>query len=228
MPEQNDSNPRRRAIGLLIRRAREVAGKTRKDVAAWLGLSQAAFTAIEEGRRDPSLPQIEAIAYYLRMPVQALLEESASAAQTTWRAGIDVGEIQSLRDHIIGVRLKQARQQKGETVKQAAQAAGVSPSRLSSYELGERPVPITELESLMAHYGLTWADLLDVGIGPLGEAQLYHQQHAQFDALPSDVREFVADPRSLPYLRAAMRLRDFPPEQARAAGQALIDLSNQV
>lgn len=228
MPEQHDSTARRRAIGLLVHRAREVAGKTRREVAAYLGLSQAAIASIEEGRRDPSLPQIEAMAYYLRMPVFALLDEAASAAQTTWRAAIDVGEIQNLRAHVIGVRLKQARQRRGETVRQAAQAAGVSPSRLSVYELGERPIPITELESLMAHYELTWADLLDVGIGPLGEAQLYHQQHAQFDALPSDVREFVADPQALPYLRAAMRLRDFPPEQARAAGQALIDLSNQV
>lgn len=229
MPEQNDStdSARRRAIGLLIRRAREVAGKTRREVAAYLGVSQAVITSVEEGRRDPSLPQIEAMAYYLRMPVFALLDEAASAAQTTWRATIDVDEIQNLRGHIIGVRLKQARQQKGETVRQVAQAAGLPPSRVSAYELGERPIPITELEPLMRHLGLTWTDLLDIGIGPLGEAQLYHQQHAQFDALPSDVREFVADPRALHYLRVAMRLRDFPPEHIRAAGQALIDLSNQ-
>ena len=226
MPEQRDPSVRRREIGLLIRRAREVAGKSRKEVAAYLGLSQAAITSIEEGRRETSLPQVEAIAYYLRMPVFALLDESASAAQTTWRAVIDFEEIQNVRGHIIGVRLKQARQQKGETVRQVAQAAGLPPSRLSAYETGERPVPITELESLMGHFGLTWNDLLDVGIGPLGEAQLYHQQHAQFDALPSDVREFVADPHSLPYLRTAMRLRDFPAEQACAAGQALIELSH--
>ncbi len=228
MPDQNDSSARRRTIGLLIRRAREVAGKTRKELAAYAGVSQAAIASIEEGKREPSLPQIEAFAYYLRMPVIALLDESASAVQNTWRATLDVDEIQTLRNHIIGVRLKQARQQKSETVKQVAQAAGLPPARLSAYELGERPIPITELELLMGCLGLTWSDLLDIGIGPLGEAQLYHQQHAQFDALPSDVRAFVADPQSLPYLRVAMRLRDLPAEQARAAGQALIDLSNQL
>ncbi|MCS7061231.1 MAG: helix-turn-helix transcriptional regulator [Anaerolineae bacterium] len=227
MPEHNNSTTRRRAIGLLIRRAREVAGKTRKDAAAFLGVTQKTLTAVEDGQRELSLPQIEALAYYFRAPVTALLDEATSVTQTVWRANIDVGEIQSLRDHIIGVRLRQARQQKGETVKQTAQAAGLSPARLTAYEAGERPIPITELESLMTHLGFTWDELLDVGIGPLGEAQLYHHQHAQFDALPSDVRAFVADPRSLPYLRAAMRLRDFPPEHMRAAGQALIDLSNQ-
>ncbi|MGQ9905126.1 MAG: helix-turn-helix domain-containing protein [Anaerolineae bacterium] len=226
MPEQNDSNARRREIGLLIRRAREVAGKSRKEVAAYLGLSQAAITSIEEGRREPSLPQVEAIAYYLRMPVFALLDESASATQTTWRAVVDVDEIQNVRGHIIGLRLKQVRQQTGETVKQVAQATGLSPARLSAYELGERPIPITELERLMQHLGLGWTELLDIGVGPLGEAQLYHQQHAQFDALPPDVREFVTDPRSLPYLRTAMRLRDLPAEHVRAAGQALIELSH--
>ena len=226
MPEQNDVNARRRTIGLLIRRARELSGKTRKEVAAYLGLSQAAITSIEEGAREPSLPQVEAIAYYLRTPVVALLDESASAAQAALRANLDMSEILTLRAHIIGVRLKQARQNKGETVKQAAQGMGLTTVRLNAYELGERPIPITELERIMTHLDLSWANLLDTGIGPLGEAQLFHQQHAQFDALPSDVRAFVADPHALHYLRTAMRLRDLSPEQTRAAGQALVDLSN--
>ena len=67
--------------------------------------------------------------------------------------------------------------------------------------------------------------LLDLGIGPMGEAQLQHQQHAQFDSLPPEVRSFVADPRALPYLRAAMRLRKVARDDLRDAGQALIDLS---
>ena len=226
MPESNDVSARRRTIGLLIRRARELSGKTRKEVSAYLGISQAALVSMEEGKREPSLPQVEAIAYYIRMPVATLLDESASAAQATLRANIDMSEIVNLRAHIIGVRLKQARQSKGETVKQTAQAIGLTTARLNAYELGERPIPLTELEQLLAHFGLSWANLLDMGIGPLGEAQLFHHQHAQFEALPSDVREFVADPQALHYLRTAMRLRALSPEQARAAGQALVDLSN--
>ncbi len=36
----------------------------------------------------------------------------------------------------------------------------------------------------MAHFGLGLNDMLDIGIGPLGELQLLQLQQAQFEALP--------------------------------------------
>lgn len=226
MPEHTDL--RRDKIGLLMRRARETAGRTRKDCATFLHISQAALAACEEGRRDPSLPEMEALAHYLRIPVHALLDESVSTALMAPRVNLDVAEIIELRSHIIGARLKQARLDKGATAKALAAETGITTAKLTAYELGKRPAPITELERLAAALGLAIDDLLDVGIGPLGETQLFQRQHAQLDALPSDVREFVCDPQSLAHLRTAMRLRQMSAEEVRAAGQALLELSHSL
>lgn len=224
MPESKEA--RRQKIGLLIRRARETAGRTRKDCAAVLGISQALLVSYEEGRREPSLPQVEALAYYLRVPVRVLLDENSAAALAALRMNIDMGRIVEVRTHIIGARLRQARLDKGLALKEVAVPAGITSGKLAAYEVGARPVPITELEALASVLGLGTDGLLDVGVGALGEAQLAQEQHSQFEALPSDVRAFVADPRSLPYLRVAIRLSRLPAEDVRAAGQALVELSH--
>ena len=226
MPESTASKDiRRQAIGLLIRRAREIAGRSRKDCAAFLGITQATLAAYEAGQREPSLPELEGLAYYLRAPVQALLDESSSSALMAPRVNFSIAEIIELRSHIIGARLKQARLSKSLSAKEVAAAAGMTPAKLAAYELGKRPVPVTELEALLSQLGLTLDEMLDIGIGPLGESQQFYAQHARLDALPSDVREFVADPGALSYLRTAMRLRNLPHEEVRAAGQALMELS---
>jgi transcriptional regulator with XRE-family HTH domain len=223
MPESSDL--RREKIGLLMRRAREMSGRTRKDCAAFLHITQAALAAYEESRREPSLPELEALAHYLRVPVHALLDESVSTALMAPRVNLDVAEIIELRSHIIGARLKQARLNKGLAVKALAAEAGITTAKLAAYELGKRPAPITELERLATALDLSVDVLLDIGIGPLGESQLFQRQHARLDALPPDVREFVCDPQALTTLRAAMRLRQMSNEEVRAAGQALLELS---
>ena len=227
MPESTASNDiRRQTIGLLIRRSREMAGRTRKDCAAFLGITQAALTAYEEGQREPSLPEVEALAHFLRAPVHALLDESRASALMAPRVNFNVTEIVELRSHIVGARIKQARLAKGMSAKELATAAGITPAKLAAYELGKRPAPVTEMEAILGQLGLTIDDMLDIGIGPLGESQLFNQQHAQLDGLPSDVREFVTDPKSLPYLRTAMRLRNLSSDEVRSAGQALVELSH--
>jgi transcriptional regulator with XRE-family HTH domain len=223
MPESTDV--RRKTIGMLIRRVRETSGRSRKDCAAYIGVSPAQMVKIEEGDHEPTLVEMEALAHYLRVPVQALLDEDVADKLVAPRMGFDIKEVCKLRTHIIGTRLKQARMNKELSVKQAAEIVGITTSQLNAYELGKHPIPITDLEHLTEALEITLESLLDLGIGPLGEAQLQHQQHAQFDSLSPEIRAFVADPHARPYLRAAMRLRKVAREDLRDAGQALMDLS---
>ena len=223
MPESTDA--RRKTIGLLIHRARETAGRSRKDCAAFIGVSTGQIVKYEEGSREPTFVELEALAHYLRAPVQALLDENASSRLIAPRMAFDIEEMIELRTRIIGTRLKQARLKMNASLQQLADLVGIPAGQLNAYELSKRPIPITELERLIGCLDITLESLLDLGVGPLGEAQLLHQQHAQFDALPPDVRAFVTDPHVLPYLRAAMRLRKVAGEDLRDAGQALIELS---
>ena len=180
---------------------------------------------LEEGSREPTLPELESLAHFLRIPLQAMLDEDTSARIIAPRMGFDMTEVGKLRAHIIGTRLRQARQKMGASVQQLAVSVGMLATQLNAYELGQRPIPITDLERLLACLEIPLDSLLDIGIGPIGEAQLQHTQHAQFDTLPADVRAFIADPRALPYLRTAMRLRKVASADLHDAGQALIELS---
>jgi transcriptional regulator with XRE-family HTH domain len=225
MPDSADD--RRRSIGQLIRRARESAGRTRKECAAFAGVSPSFLLKVEEGLRELSLVQLEAIAHYLRIPVVALLSEGESAQLSAPRMNFNISEVAKLRTHIIGVRLKQARLKAKQSIKQLAQSAGMSTAMLNAYELGKRPIPITRLEQLVACLNIPLESLLDIGIGPVGQAQLRYKQHVYLDDLPDDVRAFVTDPKTLPYLRLAMRLSLLPAEELHSAGQALLQLSHR-
>ncbi len=98
------SAARRAAAGSAIRSAREAAGRKPKEIADIIGVSPSAMTGIESGEREASLPQIEVIAHYLRVPVHTLLGTQAPAAPETSVGNYD--EIIRLRGHIIGARLE--------------------------------------------------------------------------------------------------------------------------
>jgi transcriptional regulator with XRE-family HTH domain len=223
MPDSSDQ--RRKSIGLLLRRARETAGSTRKECAAFAGIATPLLTKYEDGEREPSLVELELLAHFLRIPVQSLLDADVSASITAPRVNFDVQVVSKLRTNIIGTRLKQARLHTNKSSEEIAAASGINANLITAYESGRKPVPITELERLISILGISFDSLLDIGIGPLGESQLQHKRHAEFDALPDDIRTFVSARDSLPYLRIAMHLSRLPAEELRNAGRSLIELS---
>jgi transcriptional regulator with XRE-family HTH domain len=223
MPDSSDQ--RRKSIGLLLRRARETAGSTRKECAAFAGIAASLLIKYEDGEREPSLVELELLAHFLRIPVQSLLDADVSASITAPRVNFDVREVSKLRTNIIGTRLKQARLHANKTIEDIAATSDIHANLITAYETGQKPVPITELERLVTTLGITFDSLLDIGIGPLGESQLQHKRHAEFDALPDDIRSFVSARGSLPYLRIAMHLSRLPADELRNAGRSLIELS---
>jgi transcriptional regulator with XRE-family HTH domain len=209
---------RHRVVCELVRIARESSGRRTKDLAEFLGISSAAIAAIESGEKEPTLPQLEAIAFFLRTPVHTLLGITAPQRLTTPPANFD--EILRLRGYIIGARIKQARLKRCESLAQCANTIGVTAATLQMWEIGRRQPGIVELETLLAHFELTWDDMLDLGIGPLGELQMLQIQQTQFEALPADVRAFVCDPGSQAVLQLAVRLRSLSTEELRTIADA--------
>ncbi len=223
MPDSSslDTAPLRRlTIGRLIRNAREAAGRSLKDCARFVGISTKRLAAYEDGTREPTFTELEALAHYLNVPVHALIYEE----KAKHLPHVQVNNLQALmqlRSRVVGARLKQARMERGESLKAAAQAMGLTSSQLNGYELGRRPMAITLLERAMTHYGLSVDQLLDLGIGPIGESQLRLEQHACFDALPDEVRAFVVEPSATPYLEFAMHLSKLPTADLRGLAKAL-------
>jgi transcriptional regulator with XRE-family HTH domain len=214
----------RLAIGAQIRRARLEAGRSTRELAKLAGLPSKRLAALEAGEAEPALGELEALAHYLHVPIDDLMRDNVIDNDEP-RKQPDFKMMAVLRQRIIGARLKQARLDKGESLTECAEAMGLSRAQLHSIEMGRRPLPVSRMLKLMAHYNISVDQLLDLGIGPVGEKQLRMMQHGRFDALPEDVKAFITEPASLPYLQAAMHLSQLPKEQVSSAARVLSAIS---
>jgi transcriptional regulator with XRE-family HTH domain len=214
---------RNRIIGLLLRGARERANETKRECAAALGVSTSTITAYEEGRKSLSLPELEVLAYVLDTPISYFLERDATLP--TEERSLPFQEVLALRRRIIGALLRQARLGAGLSQKELAQAIGCSASRLSAYEHGDRPVPLTELELLARHLHLPIEHFLDDQEGPIGEWRRQEVARRRFHELPQAVQEFVVQPINIRYLEVAMQLAQMPAGGLRAIAEGLLDIT---
>jgi len=221
-----DAAARRRIVGALVRTVREQACRKPREMAEFLGVPTAAVSGIENGERDVTLPQLEAIAYFLRVPVHMLL--GVAALPMYGEPPPNLAEILRLRGLIVGARIRQARLARDESEAACAAALGVPRTTLSAWEIGRRQPGIAELERILAHYDMTWDDMLDVGVGPLGELQMAQAQHARFEALPPELRALVCDPRAQPVLHLAARLHRLSRQDLRGIADALAKLADEL
>ena len=224
MDEQERLTLRRKIVGIALRQARERAGRTVQACAALLGISPARYRAYEAGRQDPTLPELEVLAWFFQTPLSALLEPDQRNASPEEEIAKAAPEFIALRHRVIGLILRQAREAAGKSLREVAAALGCTPRRLRAYESGERPIPLVELERLAAHLGLSLADLRDAE-SPIGQAAILLDQIEGFRALPPEVRAFVTAPVHLPYLRLAMRLSELPADRLRHIAEDLLEIT---
>ena len=222
---------RQKIIGVLLRQARLETGKSLKECGQVLGLSSSVVSAIEHGERAISLPELELIAFYLGVPLDHFLDSQATPAsptpfRRTQRAEeLPGAEVLMLRHRIIGARLRQARLDLDLSQAELAGQVGLPKGRLSGYELGEKPIPLAELEQMAKVLEVPLAHFLDEGVGPVGERQRREREWRQFAELPPAVRAFVLQPVNLGYLQLAMHLSEVPASRLREIAASLLDIT---
>ena len=95
---------------------------------------------------------MELLAYFLHAPVVSFLEgEDESLVKLDAPPS---AQVMALRNRIVGALLHEAREQKGKTQKDLAQAVGCSPRRIAQYERGQKSVPLTQLEACTDYLGM--------------------------------------------------------------------------
>lgn len=213
---------RNRIIGLLLRDAREKAGKTKRDCAAALGVPTGVISAYEEGRKPISLPELEVLAYILKVPIAHFWEREPELKK---EEPLPLQEVMALRHRIVGALLREAREKAQVSQKELAHLLGCSPRRLSDYEYGERPMPVAELEVAARHLHVPLEHFLDTREGPVGEWHYQQEIFRRFCQLPKDVQKFVTHPLNIKYLEVAMRLAQMPAEGLRRIAEGLLDIT---
>jgi transcriptional regulator with XRE-family HTH domain len=220
MANQEAMMSRNRIIGIALRDARNRASKSKKECAEALGVSTATITSYEEGRKQISLPELEVLAYLFDVPANVFWDEEAQLAAE--ERVIPLDQVMQLRQRIVGALLRQARIREGKTQQDLAELLGCSSRKVSSYEYGEKGIPLVELEVLasaldqpLSYFVGDWADS--------GEQKL--ESYQVFQQLPKDIREFVSLPINRSYLELAMRLATMPAGALRQIAEGLLEIT---
>jgi transcriptional regulator with XRE-family HTH domain len=66
---------------------------------------------------------------------------------------LDLPKLLSVRQRKIGALLRQERTNASISIRNLAHETGISGARIKAYELGERPIPLPELEALVTTLG---------------------------------------------------------------------------
>ncbi len=214
---------RARILGVLIRDARETAGKSLESCAACVGVSPETLEAWEFGKTMPSLPELELIAYCLEVPISHFWNSDSSLQRET-RETIDKGEFTTVRNRLIGAVLRSAREERGLTAEELAGQTGTTASNINAYELGQRAIPVPVLSSLASacHVNLSYFLENASRIGTYLSAQ---EDMKKFSELPEDVRRFVSMPVNQPYLDLAMKLAKMGSDELRGIAEAILDIT---
>ena len=215
---------RTKKLGILIRDARLASRRSIKECADAINVTNGVFKAYEEGRRAPSLPELETLVYYLELPINHFWKNETISDAPARIAELDLPRLTGLRHRMIGALLRQARMNASLSMKSVAEQTGISTSRLKRYELGEHPIPLPEVEIILKVLGGRIETFFDQG-GPVGLWMTQQKAIQQFLDMPVELQNFVCQPVNKPYLDLARKLSEMSTEKLRSVAEDLLDIT---
>ncbi len=214
---------RMKKLAIMIGDARRVSRRSIEECATVMGVSTAEFQSIEGGKTAPSLPQLEALAYYLDVPV----EHFWSNKVLTENRPLDAAAHQTLRrlrDRYLGTRLRQLRLEASLTPQALAEKTSLQAETIEQYESGRVSIPLPDLESMARALNISIEEVFDKS-GPIGEWRMQGEFVRSFIELSSRHQQFISRPVNLPYLELAIRLSDLSVERLRAIAEGILEIT---
>ena len=224
MDIRSQTTLRTKKLGVLIRDVRLAARRNLDECARAIGVTRGVFRAYEEGRRAPSLPELEILVYYLRLPIDHFWGKASISSDHLAMEPLDLPQLMELRQRMIGALLRQERNTASLSIKALTQETGIPSGRIKAYELGERAIPLPELEALLTALGARIDTFFDQS-GPIGEWMSDQKSMQQFLDLPKELQAFVCQPVNRPYLELAMKLSSMSTDKLRSVAEGLLDIT---
>jgi len=224
MDKKTQITIRSKKLGVLIRDARTHARRSIKECAEAIGITSGTFRAYEEGRKSPSLPELETLVYYLDLPINHFWSREIKSNTPLPIESLDLPKLLAVRQRKIGALLRQERTNASISVRNLSHETGISGARIKAYELGERPIPLPELEVLVTTLGGRIETFFDRS-GPIGQWLTNEEAIQNFLELPEELRQFVAMPVNRPYLELAMKLSNMSKDKLRSVAEDLLDIT---
>lgn len=212
---------RAKVLGNLIREARLHASRSVDDCAQVLNITSEAFSLVEEGDYLLSLPDLEALALYFRVPM-GYFWGSDSLDNL---GNIDYTNLLSLRNRVLSVMLRQRRLKARKSTSELAEAVGVEESVIKTYEAGDKPIPYLHLEQLSKALGLMVDEFVEDEHGPLGRHEAEQKLRKLFHRMDPEMQEFLLNPVNSSYLDTAKLLSEMDVDRLRLVAESILDIT---
>jgi transcriptional regulator with XRE-family HTH domain len=224
MDSKSQITIRTKKLGVLIRDARLAARRKVQECAQAIGVKPGIFRAYEDGRKAPSLPELETLVYFLDLPIDHFWGSEIRSDAAPVHEKLDLSKLMPVRQRKIGALLKQERMNASISIRSLAQETGISSARIKAYELGEKSIPLPELEVLVKALGGRIESFFDRS-GPIGQWMINEEAIQTFLELPLEVRQFISLPVNRPYLELAMKLSDMSRDKLRSVAEDILDIT---
>ncbi len=216
---------RAKRLGIALQDARRWAGRKPRECEEVLGIPVKTLRAYERGSKAPSVPELAALAYFYRVPIEHFWGTEIRSDDPLPLTPEELHNLMDEYHRTIAARLKSAREEKGLTHRELARKTGISASKLRKYEEGAQPIPAPDLEVLASELDLSLNELFRAAPGPLGEWIRKQQRLQGFWSLPEELQDFVSKPVNQPYLEIAQHLSKLSVERLRAVAERLLDIT---
>lgn len=215
---------RSKKLGVLIRDARMAARLSIPECAQSIGVKSSALRAWEEGSNAPSLPELELLAFSLHQPMAHFWGKNARSVEASAAGSLNLPAFVGIRQRLVGALLRRQREDAGLSLSILSEQSGIPASRLKSFELGERPIPMPVLEGLVSLIGGRVETMFDQ-TGVVGKWMAQQKAIENFLELTPELQNFVAKPVNRPYLELALKLSDMSTDKLRAVAENLLDIT---
>lgn len=215
---------RGRIVGVLIRDARVAKGYTVEHLAKVMDVPESDVIEWEFGRKSPSLPQIELIAYTLEVPASQFLTGTETLIEQVSQRHVDQPEYIQTRDHMIGALIRLQRDQMGYTVEYLAEQAHLDVNLLKQYEFGYQSVPLTHLTNIASVLRVNVSFFME-GSNRVGRFLEAEEVFEHFLEMDPEVRQFVAKPSNHRYIELAMRFADMEIDKLRQIAESILEIT---
>lgn len=212
---------RAQMLGNLIREARLYAGREPEECAVVLSLSPETYEQVETGEHPVSLPDLEALALFLKVPMGYFWGRDELIRPRP----VDYKSLITLRHRVIGVMLRQLRLQAHQSQQAFADVLGVDEATVTAYETGNTAVPYLHLEQISRHLDVPITYFVDDQHGPLGRHEAEQRLQKIFSELDPDMQAFLANPTNVTYMGTAKILSEMDVQRLRQVAESILDIT---
>jgi transcriptional regulator with XRE-family HTH domain len=212
-------------LGLLLKDARLNSGKTLKQCADAMGVTNHRFQSFESGILTPSLPELEAFAFFIGIKISHFFGDQFISDEINQdELPTTVDQFKALRQRVIGTHLKLSRIQAGKTLKALSLVTGISSSRLKKFEQGEASIPLFDMLLISDELKIPRSELF-VQSGKVGKWRKQQEMMDQIGMLSEDIQLFISQPVNRPYIELAMNLSKLSADKLRAVAEGLLEIT---